>query len=200
MSMELAVIGAKMASGLIGSFMSSKSASSQSKKEKNLLNKEYNFNKSELEKSFTTNLGINFSNTASDIFDFTKQYITQNSSINMMSARYSGGLAFSSSTKDIQNSLKSEYLTKLNETESTRTFNESQLVSQFNANSYQLSLNKDRSEYGISTALATANADATQTAINSVISGASDLMDLGKAKGKTISELLNIGGGEKTNG
>lgn len=198
MSMEMAIIGAKAASGIVSSFMGARAAGKQASKERSLLKKEYAFNRKELESSFMTNLGINFSNTATDIFDFTKQYISQNSSINMMTARFNGGLAFSSSSKDIKTSLRNEFLTKLNETDFTRNFNESQLVGQFNANSYQLDLNRNRSEYGISSALSTANMQASQQAFNSVMSGAADLMALGDAKGKTVGELFK--GGDKKNG
>lgn len=162
--------------GLFGASESKKAAKRAYKQQKVLSTAEYKFNKKELEKTFNRNLEINFSNTASDLFNITQEHLTQFSSINMMTSKFSGtGLSTSSAVQDVKNVLTDEYLSKLEEARFSRDYNEELLSSQFTSNLYQLKLNKAKAQLGMSTAYTAANQAANQKMFNSVIGGATSI-------------------------
>ena len=179
-----ALAAANMASGMIGAEKSKKAAKRAYKQQKALSTAEYKFNKAELEKSFKSNLEINFSNTASDLFSITASHLSQFSNINMLTSKYSGtGLAMTSSVQDVKNVMSDEYLAKMEESRFARNYSEETLSNQFTSNLYQLQLNRTRTELGLSTALSSAKQQANQKMFNSAIGGATQLYGIQKEAG-----------------
>lgn len=186
---------ANTASGIIGGYKAKQAAKSAYRKQKKLATLEYKFNRAELEKSFKSNLEINFSNTASDFFDITKNHLSQFSGVNMLTSKYSGtGLAMSSSIKDIKNVLTDEYLANLEQTRFKRNYTEETLSSQFTNNLYQLNLNKAKTQLGLSTALESAKLQANQQMFNSAVKGATTLNNIATDAGG-FKEAFSFGGG-----
>lgn len=159
------------------------SAKKEFKKQAKYVAREYAFNKRQLEDSITKNLEINFNNIASSMFDFTKQYITEKSSINAMTAKYGNGISYSSSNEDLRNSLENEFLTEIKNSESIRNHNEKQLLNQYNTNMYQLEINKDRAMQGLIDTSSAVSQQSTQKMFNSIVGGLFELEKLSMSYG-----------------
>lgn len=183
-TIALASTVANMVGGVIGGSKAKKAARRAYRQQRALSIAEYKFNKGELEKSFKDNLEINFSNTASDLFNITQDHLTQFSSINMMTSKFSGtGLSTSSAVQDVKNVLTDEYLSKLEEARFSRDYNEELLSNQFTSNLYQLQLNKSKVQLGISTAYTAAKQAADQKMFNSIVGGATSIFNQSQEAG-----------------
>lgn len=183
-TIALAAAGAKAAGGIMGGYKSKKAAREAYRKQRALSRTEYKFNKEELEKTFKSNLEINFSNTASDLFDITQNHLSKFSSINILTAKFAGtGLAMSSSIKDVKNVMSDEYLTKLEDTKFLRNYREGSLSAGFTNNLYQLQLNRSKTELGLSTAYTSAKQAANQKMFNSAVGGAMDIFSIQQGQG-----------------
>lgn len=175
---------AKTASSIFSGLKSNNKASGAYKKQSNLANKEYSYNKNELIKSFKSNLEINFSNTALEMFDITKQYISNYSNLNTLTSKYYGtGLSYSSGVTDAKNEVSNELETKLKQSTYTRDYTESNLASQFTSNLYQLNLNKEKTDLGLTTTLNSVIQQNNQSMFNSVVEGATSIYNLSAEAG-----------------
>lgn len=175
---------AKTASSIFSGLKSNNKASGAYKKQNNLANKEYSYNKNELIKSFKSNLEINLSNTASEMFDITKQYISNYSNLNTLTSKYYGtGLSYSSAVTDAKNEVSNELETKLKQSTYVRDYTESNLASQFTSNLYQLNLNKEKTDLGLTTTLNSVIQQNNQSMFNSVVEGAASIYNLSAEAG-----------------
>ena len=175
---------AKTASSIFSGLKSNNAASGAYKKQGNLANKEYSYNKNELIKSFKSNLEINLSNAASEMFDITKQYISNYSNLNTLTSKYYGtGLSYSSAVTDAKNEVSNELETKLKQSTYVRDYTESNLASQFTSNLYQLNLNKEKTDLGLTTTLNSVIQQNNQSMFNSVVEGAASIYNLSAEAG-----------------
>lgn len=184
----------QIGSSIIGGNKKKKAAKKQYEKQKELAEKQFNFNLNEIKDTYVNNAENNYSNIALQMSALTKQFTSAASETKFNATVLSGGASFSSFQTDAENAISSEYKEQMFNLINLRDYNDITLRQNLETTAEQLQLDREAQIFGLKSSLASNLQAANQEQMQGVISGAASIFGTISNMGGTASTLNRTSG------